>query len=307
VKLPTVEALVRLGEALRGESYSFVTTTPETHRRVLMRGGPRKGALAAAFGWSLPFAYDELPPHVADAVREGELAEAGASGLVSRVRFSTLLGGLYAHSAYPTEATDAVFFGPDTYRFCRAIRDRARRRRLVVDIGCGSGAGGIVAGRDADRVILADINERALLFARANARLNGVDHAAVVSSDVLAGVHGTPDLVVANPPYLRDALGRTYRDGGGSFGEGLALRIVEESLARLAAGGTLLLYTGAAIVDGVDTFFEAAAPILSRAKADVRYEEIDPDVFGEELALAPYAAVDRIAAVLLEVTSAGGT
>jgi release factor glutamine methyltransferase len=305
VPAPTVASLVRLGEALRAAKYSFVTGTPETHRRVLMRGAPRKRTLADAFGWSLPFDYEQLPPDVADAVREGELAEPGVHGHVSHVRFSTLQGGLYAHSAHPTEALDAVFFGPDTYRFCRAIRHRGRRARLVVDVGCGSGAGGIVAGRDADRVILADINERALTFAAANATLNGAHHATVVSSDILAGVEGTPDLVVANPPYLRDPLGRTYRDGGGSFGEALALRIVQESLARLTPGGTLLLYTGAAIVDGVDTFFEAATPLLRRAKAEVRYEEIDPDVFGEELSLPHYAAVDRIAAVLLEVTSSG--
>jgi hypothetical protein len=301
VKTPTVTSLVKLGEALRGAGYSFVTVTPESHQRVLRRGR-RANGLRDVFGWNLPFAADDLPPDVALALREGGLATEGEAGLVSQVRFSTLDDGLYAHSAFPTDAVDAVFFGPDTYRFCRAIRQARMSAGVVVDVGCGSGAGGIVAGHDAQRIILADVNERALLFARANAVLNGVGRAEVVLSDVLAGVDAAPDLVVANPPYLRDALGRTYREGGGSFGEALAVRIVLESLARLVPGGRLLLYSGAAIVEGVDTFFNAVRPMLEDANAAVRYEEIDPDVFGEELSGAAYAAVDRIAAVVLEAT-----
>jgi SAM-dependent methyltransferase len=304
VKTPTVASLVKLGEALRGAGYSFVTVTPESHQRVLRRGR-RANGLRDVFGWNLPFGADDLPPDVALALREGGLATEGEAGLVSQVRFSTLDDGLYAHSAFPTDAVDAVFFGPDTYRFCRAVRQARTSAGVVVDVGCGSGAGGIVAGHDAQRIILADVNERALLFARANAVLNGVGRAEVVLSDVLAGVDAAPDLVVANPPYLRDARGRTYREGGGSFGEALAVRIVLESLARLVPGGRLLLYSGAAIVEGVDTFFSAVRPMLEDANAAVRYEEIDPDVFGEELSGAAYAAVDRIAAVVLEATLPG--
>jgi release factor glutamine methyltransferase len=106
-----------------------------------------------------------------------------------------------------------------------------------------------------------------------------------------------------NPPYLVDPLARTYRHGGGSFGEALALRIVDEALARLAPGGRLVLYTGAAIVDGNDVLRAAAVTSCVRAGADVRYREIDPDVFGEEIAGNPaYAGVERIAAVALVAT-----
>src|SRR5207248_934976 len=40
----------------------------------------------------------------------------------SLVRFSSLGDMLLVHSGFPTEAPDAVFFGPDTYRFCRALQ-----------------------------------------------------------------------------------------------------------------------------------------------------------------------------------------
>src|SRR5690606_38669702 len=96
---------------------------------------------------------------------------------------------LFAHSGFPTTDADAVFFGPDTYRFCALLERAAGRAKRVVDVGCGSGVGGLVLGAAAKRVVLADINERALRFARVNAALAGVD-AEVVRSDVLADVTG---------------------------------------------------------------------------------------------------------------------
>ena len=99
-----------------------------------------------------------------------------------------------------------------------------------------------------------------------------------------------------------DRASRTYRDGGGSFGEALAVRIAREALARLETGGKLVLYTGAAIVDGDDTFLDAVRSVCD-ARAEWTYWEIDPDVFGEEIEQNDaYARVERIAAVALVAT-----
>ena len=123
-----------------------------------------------------------------------------------------------------------------------------------------------------------------------------------MSSDLLNNVEGMFDLVVANPPYLLDPLERDYRHGGGQLGGGLSLAIVDAALERLAPGGTLLLYTGSAIVDGRDDFREAVADQLATRRAEWRYEELDPDIFGEELETPAYSHADRIAAVLLTLT-----
>jgi methylase of polypeptide subunit release factors len=146
--------------------------------------------------------------------------------------------------------------------------------------------------------VLADINRHALLLAEVNAGLAGT-RPALVESDVLGAVEGAVDLVIANPPYMRDTSARTYRDGGGSHGEALAVRIVREAIARLSPGGTLILYTGSAIVDGRDVFRSSVTPLL--ASLQYEYEELDPDVFGEELDQPAYQDVDRIAAVGLRV------
>lgn len=305
-----ITSLVDLGRRLSETGYAFVTVSPETHRRVDARaaraGTPHARSLRDVFGWSRPFRPEVLPPRIHDAARTADVLVpcAGQDGLYrSRVRFSSLGQRLFIHSAYPTSEEDAVFFGPDTYRYCTLVEETLRsgpRAHRVVDVGCGSGAGGIVALQHADRVVLSDVNERALLFAEVNARLAGLlHHAEIRRSDVLGDISGPVDVVLANPPYMVDPSRRAYRDGGGSFGEELAVRIVREAIDRLSPRGRLVLYTGAAIVDGVDTFLRAVGPVCE-GRVRYSYRELDPDVFGEEIEHNDaYAGVERIAAVAL--------
>ena len=152
------------------------------------------------------------------------------------------------------------------------------------------------------RLVLADINARALRYAAVNARLMGLA-GECVRSDVFAQIDGSPDFILANPPYMADPAGRAYRDGGGEHGAALSLRILDQSLQRLAPGGTLVLYTGSAIVAGEDRFGRAAQERVARQGTAYRctYAEIDADVFGDELDLPAYRDVDRIAAVALVV------
>lgn len=301
-------ALVDLGRALKEAGYTFVTVSPETHRRVEARavaaGRATARTLRDVFGWNRPFESSLLPSRLLELGRAAGVLEAAGARLRSTVRFSSLGRDLFVHSAYPTLAANAVFFGPDTYRFCDLVRAQAQRASCVVDIGCGSGAGGILAAQLAQRVVLADVNRAALAFSEVNAMLAGVESkVTAIESDVLRSVEGPVDLVIANPPYMLDGASRTYRNGGGTLGEGLAVRIAREALARLEPGGRLVLYTGAPVVDDVDVFLEAVRDVCVEARAAWRYWEIDPDVFGEEIEQNDaYAGVERIAAVALIAT-----
>ncbi|HET9538027.1 MAG TPA: class I SAM-dependent methyltransferase [Mesorhizobium sp.] len=297
-------ALVTLGRSLREAGYRFVTVTPTTHRRVLARPEEQQ-TLRSIFGWNRPFQRDALAPHLLELLSQaGALAQIG-EGYRSTVRFASIGDMVFAHSPFPTVEADAVFFGPDTYRFVRLVRaaiaDPPLKSDLVlVDVGAGSGAGGLCAARllpEDAKIVLADINARALAFSAVNAAINDVQSARAVFSDVLAGVEGEPDLIIANPPYLVDQQERLYRHGGGNLGISLAARIATDGLARLAPGGRLVLYTGTPIIAGIDPFFEFLEPLLKLHCSQFIYEEIDPDVFGEELEGRPYAGVDRIAAV----------
>lgn len=296
-------ALLQLGILLRQRGYHFTTVTPETHRRILARPAAAHPDLRAIFGWSRPFRPNDLEPDLFACLEAANALRAAAEGWVhAMVRFSSCGQLLLVHSAYPTVDADAVFFGPDSYRFLRFLdswREKTAPRRAV-DIGAGSGAAALaLAQRFPDTNVFAtDINEKALRFCTINAALNGIDNVAAVQSDVLGAFGGSFDLVVANPPYLNDATQRQYRHGGGPLGAELSLRILREGLRRLSARGRVLLYTGSAIVGGQDMFRRAAEQVIADAGSQLlSYSEIDPDVFGEELNTPAYAAADRIAAV----------
>jgi methylase of polypeptide subunit release factors len=200
-----------------------------------------------------------------------------------------------------------VFFGPDTYRYVAAMKRSLsspllrRPVRRAVDIGCGAGPGAIELALccPGATVYGADINQDALALTGINAELNGASMVIPCRSNLLDGIDGHFDLVMSNPPYILDADELPYRHGGGERGAELSIQIVRTGLARLHPGGSLLLYTGVAIVDGEDAFLAAVRPLLEGACEEWHYEELDPDIFGGQLGCEGYEQVERIAAVWL--------
>jgi hypothetical protein len=73
---------------------------------------------------------------------------------------------------------------------------------------------------------------------------------------------------------------------------------------RLAPGGRVLLYTGSAILKGEDPLRDALVGETQRRDLRLDYREIDPDVFGEELAKPHYRDVERIALVAATISLA---
>ncbi|CAN5267209.1 class I SAM-dependent methyltransferase [soil metagenome] len=305
------QALLTLTDRLRALGYSFITPTPAAHRKVISRFTRReRGNLRDIFGWNLRFSERDLDPDLLALMEAAGIVERKGSRLKSRLRLASLGDHLFWHSAFPAKEEDAVFFGPDTYRYAELIRSELPSlgpNARMVDIGAGSGAGGLVAGALAPQaeVILADINPRALRLARLNAVIAGIP-VQITLSDGLAGVTGPIDLAMANPPYLGGGVGRTYRDGGGILGAGLSLAWAKASAERLVPGGTLILYTGSAIVrGGKDRVLAALRDICAAGRCSLRYRELDPDVFSGMLAHPAYWHVERIAAVGAVVVKQG--
>ncbi len=306
------QALLQLGKRLRADGYRFTCVTPATHARVNARpGAERARTLRDVFGWSRPFPPSLVSADELDQLRQAQVLATRGDWLVSTVRWATLEDLLLVHSAYPTEASDAVFFGPDSYRFAQVIHEHLQRtpKRVehAVDIGCGTGVGALLVAQAVPhaQVTAVDINPLALRYTAINAALAGVSNVSVEPSDLLDGITGLFDLIIANPPYMLDVQERTYRHGGGALGAELSLRIVEQALERLGHGGSLVLYTGVAIVDGRDALLEAIRLRLAGPGWSWVYREVDPDVFGEQLGERGYEQVERIAAVALTVTRNG--
>jgi SAM-dependent methyltransferase len=297
-------ALKALLHFLREQAYDFITVTPLSHARVLANRVGRPGnTLRDAFGWSLAFPASLLPAELLAVLLQAGVVLREGPLYRSQARVSTFDGDLFAHSAFPTTAQDAVFFGPDTYRFLNLIRNHMPAASpdaplRIADVGCGSGAGGILAARlrVGAQVMLNDINPLALRYAAINAAAAGVAVQTALG-DALSATPGNFDVILSNPPYLEDESARAYRHGGGDLGRALSVKIASQALQRLLPGGRLILYTGVAIVDGVDHFLGQMEPFLGKAGCTYTYSEIDPDVFGEELDRPVYRDADRIAAV----------
>lgn len=301
--------MLQLARALRNSGYTFTTVTPTTHQRVNARSENFQARdLRDVFGWSRPFQPEVLPHEIWTLMQTANVAVWHENAWKSEVRFSTLHDNLFVHSSFPTTQNDAVFFGPDTYRYANALQHFFSLKPLsvhrAVDIGCGSGAGAILTALQSPNaeVFGVDINDLALRYTNINAQLSSTRNVRAQHSDLLSDVEGEFDLILANPPYLVDESERAYRHGGGPLGADLSLRIVQAALERLARGGTLLLYTGVAIINGEDPFRVAVEEIIGDASVAWNYRETDPDVFGEELESGVYRRADRIAAVVLTMT-----
>ncbi len=292
------EALLR-GLARCG--YDFVTPTPSTCRRMFERPPSGAPTLRDIFGWSRVFSEADIEEDLLEALRTGDLIQdLGDGTLRSRVRVSTVHGRLFLHSAFPANAADAVFLGPDSYRFADLVAaEISPTVRSVLDIGAGAGVGGLVAARyaPAAAVTLTDVNPRALALAAANAAHAGV-RATLVRACGLDGVPGRFDLIIANPPYIAGAAGYTYKDGGDLHGARLSLEWARQGMQRLAPGGAMVLYTGSAILrGGTDELGRRLEAIAAEEGFSLRYRELDPDIFSGELRRSAYDGVERIAAV----------
>lgn len=307
--LPPVQApLEQLLLALYARDYHFVTVTPETHRRVNQRpGNAWANDIRDVLGWNRPFTAPTIATELFEWMMAASVLRPVPEGWQSQVRVSSVGGKLFVHSGFPTEAQDAVFFGPDTYRFINAmmatLASLQGKVQRAVDIGTGAGAGAILLAEALPNAEVwgVDINTQALAFANCNARAAGISNVYFQQSDLLSALPGEFDVIVANPPYLVDASARAYRHGHGPLGAQLSLDIVDTALSRLAPGGMLMLYTGVAMIDGHDPFIEEVKQKTRQAGCTYQYAEIDPDIFGEELASTPYTEADRIAAVWLLV------
>ena len=148
-----------------------------------------------------------------------------------------------------------------------------------------------------------DVNAAALELAAINAGVAGVTAEPSLADSIPRGA----DLVVANPPYMIDPAGRSYRDGKGLLGGEVSLAWAKQALTGLAAGGTMLLYTGAAYVGGQAPLLQELGNACAGGRATFELTEIDPDVFGEALDQPHYRGVERIAAVGIVIKPAAST
>lgn len=223
----------------------------------------REGSAAATL--ALLFSYYAAVPRerVARILGAGELAVLERAGIVCPApgRPAEVIAScellpfetLWMLSDYPTAGPDAVMGPGGTTSEVAHLLPRALRGSLL-DAGCGAGSLALVAAaRGAAPVCGADINPRAIVMARLNAALNGID-AEFVTGSWTTPVRGrTFDRVVAQPPYViqpPDVDEVTYLHGG-PRGDRFVRQFLAELPSALAPGGRALVLMDAAVEAGV--------------------------------------------------------
>jgi release factor glutamine methyltransferase len=145
------------------------------------------------------------------------------------------------------------------------VRDRSAEARIA-DVCTGSGciAIALASERRSATVVAADTSDAALELARRNAATHAVDQGVrFVNADVLEGVDGPFDMIVANPPYVRDGdratLQPEVRDHeppqalfAGADGLDVIRRLVAQAPTRLESGGMLVFEIGFGQAEAVD-------------------------------------------------------
>jgi release factor glutamine methyltransferase len=137
-------------------------------------------------------------------------------------------------------------------RCLERLRDAAEPRVLDVGVGSGAIALSIAHEHPGARVLGVDRSADALAVARANlARSLADGRVELRRGDLLAGVSGPFDLVVANPPYISPAEYeelqpeiRLYEPRAALVGVGVGAEIADAAREVLIPGGWLLLECG---------------------------------------------------------------
>jgi release factor glutamine methyltransferase len=131
----------------------------------------------------------------------------------------------------------------------------------ILDVGTGSGviALSLAAKLPEAKVTAIDVSDEALALAKENSRRLGIEHVVFAKSDLLDGIDGAFDLIVANLPYIaasdRSTLSREVLHDpeialfGGERGDEMVRKLIEAARSHLAPGGLLALEVGISQAD----------------------------------------------------------
>ena len=157
----------------------------------------------------------------------------------------------------------------------------------ALDVGTGCGVQALHLGEHAQEVVVTDLSERALSYARFNAALNGVDWQ-VEAGSMLDPVQGRRfDLVVSNPPFVITPRSGVvplfeYRDGGAP-GDDVVRDLVASVGDHLEPGGIAQLLGNWEVPRG-GTWTERVSGWLEGTGLDawvVQRETQDPAAYAE--------------------------
>ena len=258
-----------VGEALESARQSGVTSVT---RQVLL-------AYVVGRGRTWLLAHPEASLSESEAERFAALLSRAAAG----EPLAHLIGEREFHGLPFAVTPDVLIPRPETEALVDGVLEWAEKRESpplrIVDVGTGSGAIAVTLAfrLPRSRVVAVDISPAALEIARHNARRHGVaEWVHFVLGDLLDGLAGPFDVIVANLPYVTTEELAALEAGrweppvaldGGPDGLSLIGRLLEQAPSRLARPGLLGLEIGYRQGERVVALCQAAFP-----DAEVRLE-----------------------------------
>ena len=160
----------------------------------------------------------------------------------------------------------------DSFLIKRFIRDYAKGD--VLDMGTGSGVLALEAAKTAQTVVAADINPIAVRELRSLAKKQRIRGIRCVETNLFAGIRGSFDLIIFNPPYLpkdkREPVESALQTTGGKKGYELLLRFIGSLDRHLAKDGKcLVIFSDLTNADKIDEALKShgfAFQVLEREK-----------------------------------------
>ena len=117
----------------------------------------------------------------------------------------------------------------------------------VLEIGTGTGIVAIHVAKRVGRVTATDVNQRAAMCAKRNARMNGARNTAFVVGDIFSMLNGKYDVIIFNLPYLPQDEGESFGGAierawdGGLSGREVTERFIAQATLHLNEGGRIIM------------------------------------------------------------------
>jgi release factor glutamine methyltransferase len=177
---------------------------------------------------------------------------------------------------------------PETELIVEAVLERFPNRAsplVAADVCTGSGclAVTLACERAGARITATDVSREALIVAKRNARRHHVaDRIRFAEADLLTGVLGPVDLIVANPPYVPDSDRQSLPPEvvdfepaialfGGPDGLDVVRDLLEQAADRLRPQGVLIFEIGAGQADAVTGLISTSARLkISEIRRDLQ-------------------------------------
>jgi len=222
-----------------------------------------------------------LPPELVQRLLDLRMLVDTADGLVSRLTVTPCGELLFGHDHFAIqheEKAEHVFLGRCSMRLADRVSAHLATRRLPrgLDLCTGSGVQASNMARRCDEVIGGDVNRRALAFARANARANGLNNVTFIESDLFTNIPGRFDIVTANTPFLLLPEGSKALSGnGGHLGMEVELRLFEQLDKRLNPGGVSFIVASSVMIRGENVLETKLAEIFHGTDYEIELNPIN--------------------------------